>query len=54
MEALRVLNVDSLDIAIEFLLGAFFVVSFPGNSDSKSIWYTLHSALPNLLVQLWV
>lgn len=54
MQALRVLNVDSLNVAVELLLGAVLVVSPPGDSDTESVRNTLNTLLPHLLVELGV
>jgi hypothetical protein len=53
-ETLGVLDVHSLDVAVELLLGALLVVTSPGNADAKSVWNALDTLLPNLLVELGV
>lgn len=54
METLRVLDVDSLDVAVELLLSTLLVVSSAGNADAQSVGNTLDTLLPDLLVQLGV
>lgn len=53
-QALGVLDVDGLNVAVELLLGALLVVSSSGDADAESEWNTLDTLLPNLLVQLGV
>jgi len=54
LETLRVLDVDSLDVAVELLLGALLVVTLSRDAHAQSEWNTLDTGLPDLLVQLWV
>lgn len=51
VEALGVLDVDSLDEAVQLLLGVLLVVSSPGNADADSVGNALDTRLPHLLVQ---
>lgn len=51
VEALGVLDVDSLDVAVELLLGALLVVTSSGNADAQSVGDALDTVLPDLLVQ---
>lgn len=53
-ETLGVLDVDSLNVAVELLLGTLLVVTSPGDADAKSVWDTLDTLLPDLLVELGV
>ena len=53
-EALGVLDVHSLNVAVQLLLGTLLVISSSGNSDSESVVNTLHTVLPDLLVELGV
>ena len=46
------LDVDGLDVAVQSLLGVFLVVSLSADSDTESVWDTLDSLFPDLLVQL--
>ena len=50
-EALDVLDVDSLDVAVQLLGGILRVIAFPGNADAESVWHTLDAPLPDLLVE---
>lgn len=54
MKALGVLNVDSLDVAVKLLLGTLLVVTPPRDADAEPVADTLHTLLPDLLVQLGV
>lgn len=53
-QALRVLDVDGLNVTVELLLGTLLIVSSSGDADAESEWNTLHTLLPNLLVELGV
>lgn len=53
-EALGVLDVHSLNVAVQLLLGTLLVISSSGNSDSESVVNTLDTVLPDLLVELGV
>jgi len=53
-ETLGVLDVHGLHVAVELLLGALLVVTSPGDADAHSVWDTLNTLLPDLLVQLGV
>jgi len=53
-KTLGVLDVDSLDVAVELLLGALLVVSPSADADAESVRDTLDTLLPDLLVQLGV
>jgi len=52
LQALRVLDIDSLHIAVELLLGVLLVVSSPRDTDPDPVRAALDTRLPNLLVQL--
>ena len=54
VQALRVLNVDGLNVAVELLLGALLVVAPPGDADAEPVRNALDTLLPDLLVQLGV
>lgn len=54
MEALGVLDVDGLHIAVQLLLGTLLVVSSSGNADADAVRNALDALLPDLLVQLGV
>lgn len=54
MQALGVLNVDGLHVAVELLLGALLVVTSPGDADAESVRNALDALLPDLLVQLGI
>ena len=54
MEALGVLDVDGLDVAVELLLGALLVVTSPRDADAESVGNALDTLLPDLLVELGV
>jgi hypothetical protein len=51
---LLLLDIDSLDIAVQLFLSALLVVSFSTNAHAQSEGDALDAALPDLLVQLWV
>lgn len=51
-EALGVLDVDCLHVAVELLLRALLVVTFPGNPYAEPVGNALDTALPHLLVEL--
>ena len=53
-EALGVLDVHSLDEAEQLLLGAFLVVTLSRDAHAQSVWDTLDTLLPDLLVELGV
>lgn len=53
-QALGVLDVDGLDVAVQLLLGALLIVPSAGDTDAESVWDTLDTLLPHLLVQLGV
>lgn len=53
-EALGVLDVHSLNVAVQLLLGTLLVVSSSGNSHADSVVDTLDTVLPDLLVELGV
>src|SRR5947209_8536683 len=48
------LDIDCLDVAVQFLLGALLVVSLSADAHAQSEWDAFDAALPNLLVQLRV
>jgi hypothetical protein len=51
---LLLLDIDSLDVAVQLLLGALLVVSLPADAHTQSEWNAFDAALPDLLVQLRV
>ena len=51
---LFLLDIDSLDVAVQLLLGALLVVSLPANTHAQSEWNAFDTTLPDLLVQLRV
>lgn len=53
-QTLGVLDVDSLHVAVQLLLGTLLVVTASGNADAKAVRDTLDTILPDLLVQLGV
>lgn len=53
-QALGILNVDGLDVAVELLLGVLLVVSSAADADTESVRDTLDTLLPDLLVELGV
>jgi len=54
MQAFGILDVDTLHIAVEFLLGTFLVVTLAGDADSDSERDSSNTRFPDLLVQLRV
>lgn len=53
-EALGVVDVHRLHVAVQLLLGALLVVSLPGDSHAESVGNALDAAFPDLLVELGV
>ena len=53
-EALGVVDVHRLHVAVQLLLGALLVVSLPGDSHAESEGDALDAAFPDLLVELGV
>ena len=53
-QALGVLNVDGLDVAVELLLGVLLVVSAAADAHAQSVRNALDALLPDLLVELGV
>jgi hypothetical protein len=53
-QALGVLDVDGLDVAVELLLGVLLVVASSADAHTDSVGDTLDTLLPDLLVQLGV
>lgn len=53
-EALGVVDVHRLHVAVQLLLGALLVVTLPGNPHAESVGNALDAALPDLLVELGV
>ena len=51
---LLLLDIDSLDVAVQLLLGALLVVSLSADAHAQSEGDAFDAALPDLLVQLWV
>ena len=54
LQALGLLDIDGLDVAVQLLLGALLVVSSSGDAYADSVWNALNTLLPHLLVQLGV
>lgn len=54
MQALGVLDVDSLDVGVEALLGVLLVVTLAGDADTETEGDTLDTGFPDLLVELGV
>lgn len=54
MEALGVLDVDSLDVGVETLLGVLLIVTLAGDADTDTEGNALDTGFPDLLVQLGV
>jgi len=52
LQSLRTLNIDSLDVRVELLDCALFIISLSRDADTKSVWNTLDTGFPDLLVQL--
>lgn len=53
-QALGILDVDGLDVAVELLLGVLLVVSSAADADAESVGNALDTLLPDLLVELRV
>lgn len=51
MQTLGVLDVDSLDVGVQTLLGALLIVTLAGDADAQAEGDTLDAGLPDLLVQ---
>jgi len=54
LQTLGVLDVDSLHIRVQLLLGTLLVVTLTRYPDTEAEWDTLDAGLPDLLVQLRV
>ena len=54
METLGLLDVDSLDVRVQSLLGALLVVTLTGDADTHAEWNALDTGFPDLLVELGV
>ena len=54
VETLGLLDVDSLDVRVELLLGALLVVTLTGDAHTETERNALDTAFPDLLVQLGV
>jgi hypothetical protein len=54
LQALGILHVDCLDIAVKLLLSALLVVALSGYPDTQSVWNSFDASLPHLLVELRV
>lgn len=50
-ETLGVLDVDSLDVAVQLLLGILLIVSSSADAHTESVGNSLNTLLPDLLVQ---
>jgi hypothetical protein len=50
LETLGTLDIDGLNVAVQFLFCTLFVVSFAADTDTESVWDTLDTGLPDLLV----
>lgn len=53
-EALGVLDIHGLNVAVQLLLGILLIISSSGDSDTESERNALDTTLPDLLVQLGV
>jgi hypothetical protein len=53
-KTLWISNVDSLNVREKLLLSTLLVVSLSGDTDTDSVWDTLDTSGPKLLVQLRV
>jgi hypothetical protein len=51
---LLLLDIDSLDVAVQLLLGALLVVSLSADAHTQSEGDAFDAALPDLLIQLRV
>ena len=54
LKTLCALNVDSLDVAVQLLLGTLLVVTLARDAHANSVRDTLDTRLPDLLVELRV
>lgn len=54
MQALRILDIHPLNIAVELLLRTLLVVALSGDADAYSERDALDAGLPDLLVELRV
>ena len=54
LKTLGVLNVHSLNVAVQLLLCTFLIVTFSRDSDADSVWCGLDTVFPDLLVELGV
>lgn len=53
-QVFRALHVHRLHIAVQLLLRTLLVVALPADADPDPVWYTLYTALPDFLVELWI
>jgi hypothetical protein len=54
LETLGVLDIHSLDVAVQLLLCALLIVTLSRDTDTESVWNTLDTGFPHLLVELGV
>jgi|TARA_R110002003_G_scaffold38_2_gene2325 hypothetical protein len=54
VQTLGVLDVDSLDVRVQLLLGALLVVTLTADADTETEGNALDASLPDLLVELGV
>jgi len=54
LETLGALDVHGLDVAVELLLGALLIVTLARDAYTETVWHTLDTRLPDLLVELGV
>ena len=54
LETLGVLDVHSLDVAVQLLLCALLIVTLSRDADTESVWNTFDTGFPHLLVELGV
>jgi len=53
-QALRILHINRLDVAVKLLLRALLIISLSRYSDSQSVWHALDPGFPDLLIELGV
>lgn len=54
LQTLGVLDIDSLHEAEQLLLGTLLVITLSRDTHTQSVWHTLNTLLPDLLIELWI
>jgi hypothetical protein len=54
LQTLRALDIHSLDVAVQLLLGTLFVITLSRNANAKSVWDAFDAGFPDFLIELGV